>query len=160
MQRRLLLVNIVAMVSTIICSIISAGCLSLAAYIGSENKKYKKLQQKQEDEHIGEIVSEQIKPIRDELKKLRDELFEVAAEEGDTRDELMSSWRFRLMQLCRQYIARGYMLYAEYDQLAEIYRHYTHFGGNGQGESFFNRASALPQYHTHEEAHTALDAKN
>lgn len=97
MQRRLLLVNIVAMVSTIICSIISAGCLSLAAYIGSENKKYKKLQQKQEDEHIGEIVSEQIKPIRDELKKLRDELFEVAAEEGDTRDELMSSWRFRLM---------------------------------------------------------------
>ena len=76
--------------------------------------------------------------------------------EDDTRDTLMGTWKYRLIQLCRRYIAQGYMIQSQYDQLSEMYKTYTHFGGNGQGKGYFDKAASLPVYPTEEEAQNAI----
>ena len=148
------------MISTILCSLISTGAISLCVYIGNENRKYKKLQLEQEENQLVKTVEEKlIKPLHEELAELKETLMDIISEEDDIKDQMMSMWRYRLLQLCRKYIAQGYILYGEYDQLSEIYKQYTHVGGNGQGKGFFDKASALPMYHTDEEALEDVERK-
>lgn len=79
--------NIVAMISTIVCSLISTGAISLCVYIGNENRKFKKLQAEQEESHIVEIVEEKlIKPLHVELAELKETLMDIIAEEDDIKD--------------------------------------------------------------------------
>ena len=77
-------------------------------------------------------------------------------EEGEERDEklekevssleqhLVSSYRFRLIQLCKIYLAQKYITQDQYDQLTEFFKTYTALGGNGQGKQYYDRAIALP----------------
>lgn len=57
---------------------------------------------------------------------------------------IISSYKFRLIQLCKAYIKQGYMTQEQYDQLSEFYRVYSGLGGNGQAKEYYELALELP----------------
>jgi len=57
---------------------------------------------------------------------------------------ILSSYRYRLMSLCKQYIKQGYITPEQYDQLTEFYKVYHDLGGNGQAKEFYDKALSLP----------------
>lgn len=59
-------------------------------------------------------------------------------------DLIVSSYRFRLIQLCKIYIRQKYITQDQYDQLTEFYKVYVGFGGNGQAKEYYEKAIALP----------------
>ena len=53
--------------------------------------------------------------------------------------------RIRIIELCEQYIERGYILSGEYSDLYEdLYEPYTKMGGNGLAHHIFERVEKLP----------------
>lgn len=56
---------------------------------------------------------------------------------------IISSYKYRLTQLCKQYIAQGYMTQDQYDQLTEFYKLYTALGGNGQAKQYYEKTITL-----------------
>ena len=66
-----------------------------------------------------------------EIEELRKYIREVGAIEKSHMDLIISSYRFRLVQLCREFIKQGYVTQPQYDQLTEFYKLYTGLGGNG-----------------------------
>ena len=65
-------------------------------------------------------------------------------------DLILSSYRFRLTQLCKAYIQQGFMTNTEYEQLVEFYKVYTGLGGNGQAKTYYERAVQLPVHDVQE----------
>lgn len=59
-------------------------------------------------------------------------------------DLIIASYRYRLTQLCRLYLNRGYMTIGEYEQLNEFFHLYTGLGGNGEAKIWYDRAIQLP----------------
>lgn len=50
----------------------------------------------------------------------------------------------RLYDLCRHYIARGYVTTSEYDNLMYIWKPYHECGGNSTGDKLVNEVDELP----------------
>ena len=101
------------------------------------------LQEKQTNEHM-DMVEEKLEPIYQELEELRTYIRETQNIEKAHMTLIIASYRFRLIQLCKEFIKQGYMTYAQYEQLTEFYKLYVGLGGNGQAENFYNKAAALP----------------
>lgn len=59
-------------------------------------------------------------------------------------DLIISSYKFRLVQLCKEYIKQSYMTQEQYDSLSEFYRIYSGLGGNGQAKEYYELALELP----------------
>lgn len=57
---------------------------------------------------------------------------------------IIASYRFRLVQLCKGFLAQGYITPAQMEQLSEFYKLYTGLGGNGQAKMYYEKAVALP----------------
>ena len=57
---------------------------------------------------------------------------------------IIASYRFRLVQLCKGFIAQGYITSSQMEQLTEFYKLYTGLGGNGQAKVYYEKAIALP----------------
>jgi hypothetical protein len=56
---------------------------------------------------------------------------------------IVASYRFRLIQLCKGFLAQGYITASQMEQLTEFYKLYKGLGGNGQAEIYYNKAIAL-----------------
>ena len=94
-------------------------------------------------EHM-EMVEAKLEPIYEELEELRTYIRETQNIEKAHMTLIIASYRFRLIQLCKEFIKQGYMTYAQYEQLTECYKLYVGLGGNGQAKNFYEKASALP----------------
>jgi len=94
-------------------------------------------------EHM-EMVEAKLEPIYEELEELRTYIRETQNIEKAHMALIIASYRFRLIQLCKEFIKQGYMTYAQYEQLTEFYKLYVGLGGNGQAKNFYEKASALP----------------
>ena len=57
---------------------------------------------------------------------------------------IIASYRFRLVQLCKGFLAQGYITPAQMEQLTEFYKLYTGLGGNGQAKIYYDKAMLLP----------------
>jgi hypothetical protein len=87
---------------------------------------------------------EKIEPVKKDIQELRDYMAKIDTAEKHKMDLIVSSYRYRLTQLCRLYLTRGYMTIGEYDQLNEFYHLYTGLGGNGEAKTWYDRAVQLP----------------
>lgn len=67
----------------------------------------------------------------------------ISNEEKDQIALITSSYRYRLIQLCKLYLKQGYMTQEQYDQLTEFYKVYSGLGGNGQAKEYYERAIKL-----------------
>ena len=88
----------------------------------SQLKNYKKLLEEKEHTELDETIEAHIEPIKVEIEELRKYIREVGTIERSHMDLIISSYRFRLVQLCREFIKQGYMTQTQYDQLIEFYK--------------------------------------
>ena len=134
----------------IIFGLISAGALAFCKYLYSKMKNYKKLIEEKENSTLDSTIETHIEPIRQEIEELRKYVLESNNDTNKHMDLILSSYRFRLTQLCKAYIQQGFMTNTEYEQLVEFYKVYTGLGGNGQAKTYYERAVQLPVHDTQE----------
>ena len=134
----------------IIFGLISAGALAFCKYLYSKMKNYKKLIEEKENRTLDSTIETNIEPIRQEIEELRKYVLESNNDTNKHMDLILSSYRFRLTQLCKAYIQQGFMTNAEYEQLVEFYKVYTGLGGNGQAKTYYERAVQLPVHDVQE----------
>lgn len=134
----------------IIFGLISAGALAFCKYLYSKMKNYKKLIEEKENSSLDSTIETHIEPIRQEIEELRKYVLESTSASNKNMDLILSSYRFRLTQLCKAYIQRGFMTNTEYEQLVEFYKVYAGLGGNGQAKTYYERAVQLPVHDVQE----------
>ncbi len=127
----------------IIFGLISAGALGFCKYLHKQLNNYKTLLEEKEDSELEETIEEKIEPIKAELEELRAYIRNVGATEKNHIDLIISSYRFRLVQLCKIYIKQGFMTQDQYDQLTEFYKLYSSLGGNGQAQEYYEKTMEL-----------------
>lgn len=132
----------------IFLAIVSAGILGYFKFRGDRLKK--KVQDYEEmsaarttAEHM-ELVETKLEPIYQELEELRTYIRETQNIEKAHMTLIIASYRFRLIQLCKEFIKQGYMTSKQFEQLTEFYKLYVGLGGNGQAKDYYDRASVLP----------------
>ena len=124
--------------------LVSAGALTFCKYLHGELKKYRKLLAQQKDEQLEKTIDSRIEPIQKEIEELRKYVMETKDIEKNHMQLIISSYKFRLVQLCKAYIKQGYMTQEHYDYLSEFYRVYSGLGGNGQAKEYYDLAQELP----------------
>lgn len=124
--------------------LVSAGALAFCKYMHKQMKNYRRLLEEQENQQLEETIENRLEPILIEIEELRKYIREVGQVEKTHMDLIVSSYRFRLVQLCKEFIRQGYMTQNQYDQLTEFYKLYTSLGGNGQAKEYYETTMKLP----------------
>lgn len=128
----------------ILLSLVTAGALAFCGWCWKQLKTYKSLLEEKKESKLDEAIEEKIEPVKQDIQQLRDYVAQVDTAEKHKMDLIVSSYRYRLTQLCRLYIHRGYMTMGEYEQLNEFFHLYTGLGGNGEAKLWYDRAIVLP----------------
>lgn len=128
----------------VLLSLVTAGALTFCGWCWKQLKTYRKLLDEKKEAQFDEAIEEKIEPVKQDIQQLRDYVAQVDTTEKHKMDLIVSSYRYRLTQLCRLYLTRGYMTIGEYDQLNEFYHLYTGLGGNGEAKIWYERAIQLP----------------
>ena len=123
---------------------VSASALGYCKYWYDQMKNYRKLLEEQENHKLEETIESRLEPILVEIEELRKYIRDVGQVEKSHMDLIVSSYRFRLIQLCKEFIRQGYMTQNQYDQLTEFYKLYTALGGNGQAKEYYETTIKLP----------------
>lgn len=118
----------------IVFGLLSAGALAFCKYLHKKMKEYKKIINDHEDQKLEESIDERIKPILEEIEELRRYIREVKDIEVHHLNLIISSYKYRLVQLCKEYLKQGFMTGEQFEQLSEFYKLYTALGGNGQAQ--------------------------
>lgn len=127
----------------ILFGLVAAGALAFCKYLHSQIKNYKKLLDEKKDERMETAIDERLEPIVAEIEELRKYIRDVGQVEKHHMDLIVSSYRFRLVQLCKEFIRQGYITQLQYDQLTEFYKLYEALGGNGQAKDYYDKAIML-----------------
>lgn len=127
----------------IIFGLIAAGALAFCKYLHSQAKNYKKMLNEKKTEETEKLIDTKIDDVRNEIEELRTYIRNVGQVEKSHMDLIISSYKFRLVQLCKEHIRKGYMTQPEYDQITEFYALYENLGGNGQAKEYYERVMRL-----------------
>lgn len=136
----------------ILFGLISAAVMGWAKWHGDKLKK-EKLQAEENariiaeqklDERIGTHIEVELEPIYQELEDLRKYCRDNENLEKSHMNLIVASYRFRLIQLCKGFLRQEYITESQMEQLMEFYKLYKGLGGNGQAETYYNKAIALP----------------
>lgn len=128
----------------IIFGLVSAGALAFCRYLYKQLKSYKQLLEEKKYEDLDDRIDEKLKPILEDIEEIRAYIIKIRDKESRDLSLITASYRFRLVQLCKLYIKKGYMTQDEYDQLTEFFKLYTSLGGNGQAKEYYDKAVVLP----------------
>lgn len=96
------------------------------------------------DEKIDGKIDVELEPIFQELEDLRQYCRDNENLEKSHMNLIVASYRFRLIQLCKGFLRQKYITESQMEQLMEFYKLYKGLGGNGQAETYYNKAIALP----------------
>lgn len=129
--------NLDSYVLNVIFGLISAGLLALCRHLNKKLKDYQLLLEKQEYEDIEDIINKKLEPIQESIGVLKAYINEVASKGEVLRAETISSWGYRITQLCELYLKQKYMTQEQYAQLREMYDTYVHLGGNGKTKALY-----------------------
>ncbi len=127
----------------IVFGLISAGALAFCRHLYKQLKEYKSLLQEKRNDNLIDLIDEKLKPILDDIEELRAYIRKIGGKENRDLTLIISSYRFRLVQLCKIYIKQGYMTQDQYDQLTEFYKLYHSLGGNGQAKEYYEKTMEL-----------------
>lgn len=111
--------------------LISAGALAFCKYLHKKMKEYQMIIEEREQDETEQIVDAHLEPVINDIEELRRYIMNIDTEENRKMGLIISSYRFRLIQLCKIYLRQQYMTQDQYDQLTEFYKLYTGLGGNG-----------------------------
>ena len=132
----------------ILFALISAGILGYAKFktreLRRELQSARELAIAQERQQVEDTIEIHLEPVYQELEELRKYIRETENMEKTHMNLIIASYRFRLVQLCKGFLAQGYITPAQMEQLSEFYKLYTGLGGNGQAKMYYEKAVALP----------------
>ena len=124
--------------------LVASGLGLFCKHLMAERKRYKALAEAEEQKEQDAHMDEKLVPILDDIEEIRKYLRTIQSEDSRKFDIIIASYRFRLCQLCKIYLNRGYMTSAEYEQLNEFYKTYTGLGGNGTAKEWYDKVKVLP----------------
>lgn len=124
--------------------LISAGALAFCKYLHKKMKEYQMIIEEREQDETEQIVDAHLEPVINDIEELRRYIMNIDTEENRKMGLIISSYRFRLIQLCKIYLRQQYMTQDQYDQLTEFYKLYTGLGGNGQAKEYYEKVIVLP----------------
>ena len=124
--------------------LVVSGLGLFCKHLMAERKRYKALAESEEQKKQDAHMDEKLVPILDDIEEIRKYLRTIQSEDSRKFDIIIASYRFRLCQLCKIYLNRGYMTSAEYEQLNEFYKTYTGLGGNGAAKEWYDKVKVLP----------------
>ena len=131
----------------ILFALISAGILGYAKYktrkMRHQLDEAERLAAEQEKQHIEDTIEIHLEPVYQELEELRKYIRETENIEKTHMNLIIASYRFRLVQLCKGFLAQKYITPAQMEQLTEFYKLYTGLGGNGQAKIYYDKAMQL-----------------
>ena len=127
----------------IVFALISAGALAFCRYLYKQLRAYKQLLNDKKYEDLDDRIDEKLKPILDDIEEIRGYIRKAESKENRDLELIIASYRFRLVQLCKLYIKKGYMTQDEYDQLTEFFKLYSSLGGNGQAKEYYEKTVKL-----------------
>ena len=93
----------------IVFALISAGALAFCRYLYKQLKAYKQLLNDKKYEDLDDRIDEKLKPILDDIEEIRGYIRKAEIKENRDLELIIASYRFRLVQLCKLYIKKGYM---------------------------------------------------
>ena len=128
----------------LVMSLITAGALAFCKYMYGQMKNYKKLLEEKDHDELNDEIDKKLEPIVQEIEELRKYIREVDVNENNRINLIISSYKFRLVQLCQIYLRQGYMTSDQYEQLSEFFKVYSGLGGNGQAKQYYDKAMELP----------------
>lgn len=136
----------------ILFGLISAAVMGWAKWHGDKLKKEKiqaeenaKIITEQKlDQKIDGKIEVELEPILQELEDLRQYCRDNENLEKSHMNLIVASYRFRLIQLCKGFLRQEYITEEQMEQLMEFYKLYKGLGGNGQAETYYNKAIVLP----------------
>lgn len=132
----------------ILFGLISAAVLGYAKWYGDRLKKERDQAIKNaeiiEAQKLESTIEIKLEPIYEELEELRRYIRDTENIEKAHMSLIIASYRFRLVQLCKGFLAQGYITTSQMEQLTEFYKLYTGLGGNGQAKVYYEKALALP----------------
>ncbi len=124
--------------------LVSAGALAFCKYLHKKMKEYQVIIEEREQDETEQIVDAHLEPVINDIEELRRYIMSIDTEENRKMGLIISSYRFRLIQLCKLYLRQQYMTQDQYDQLTEFYKLYTGLGGNGQAKEYYEKVIVLP----------------
>jgi isochorismate synthase EntC len=96
--------------------LLALAAAGITAYLKNESNNLKKklqfyedakkVEEQQKTEHI---IEEKLEPIYEELEALRTYIRETESIEKVHMSLIIASYRFRLIQLCKEFIKQGYL---------------------------------------------------
>ena len=130
--------------------------------------RYQELLEHEQDDKTKKAIEVQLEPIYKELEEIRKRVFDLQdyhmsdinlirkamddredamrteAQErlkliDDNLDLIISSYKYRLVELCKGLEQQGFMYQYQYDHLSEFYHLYRNLGGNGQAQEYFEK---------------------
>ena len=130
--------------------------------------RYQELLDHEQDEKTKKAVEVQLEPIYKELEEIRKRVFDLQdchvndvhsiktamndREEAmrseaekifkllqDNLELIISSYKYRQVELCKGLEKQGFMYQYQYDHLNEFYHLYRKLGGNGQAQDYYER---------------------
>lgn len=108
-----------------------------------ELKAYKALVKKEQQEKLEQQIDLKLEPILEDIEEIRRHVTERDMENDTKLNLIVSSYRFRLIQLCKIYLKQGYLTTEQYEQINEFYDLYFKLGGNGQAKEFYEQVLKL-----------------
>lgn len=131
----------------LILSIISAIIIGYLKWNSSKLKQKieeaEKYAQGQKEKEVTTSIEVRTKPLYDELENLRAYVRDNEIKSDAMWKLVIDSYKFRLVELCKEHLHEGHMTQAQYDQLSEFYKLYTGLGGNGQAAEYYEKAKSL-----------------
>lgn len=112
----------------------------------TQDEHYESLLQGEEDRRITEKIEAHLDPVYKELEDIRVRILNISDKENEDLVQvhenfklIIASYRYRLVQLCKQLLDQGYMYQDQYENLNEFYTLYKKLGGNGQAQDYYER---------------------
>ena len=95
--------------------LVSAGALALSKNFHKQIKSYREIVRQNEEEKLDKKIDSKLDPLWADLEELRQYIITVGDSEKKHMNVIISSYRYRLIQLCKQFINQGYITPAQYE---------------------------------------------
>ena len=128
----------------ILLSIITAGALGFCRYAYKQIKNYKNLLEQENKEEVTNLIQNQLQPFKNQIEDISNNLNNLTELHTQQANAIISSYKFRLIQLCKLYLDQEYMTTNQFEQLSEMYKVYNDLKGNGQAKKYYERVIELP----------------
>lgn len=112
----------------------------------AQMKHYQELLEEERQGKTEKLIETQLDPIYKELEDIRKRIFAMQEKESsdmkkidESFDLIIASYKYRLVQLCRELLNQGFMYQYQYEHLNEFYSLYSKLGGNGQAKNYYDK---------------------